>query len=70
MANVKIRHSRLSRNSSLGMVGLGVITFLFVSAGVGILIMIVGMVMFWFYRRQTRPSGSASEPAADKGAAL
>ncbi len=70
MANVKIRHSRLSRNSSLGMIGLGVITFLFVSAGVGIILMIVGLVMFWFYRRQTRAAVSESGPKVEKGAAL
>jgi len=54
MAKVTVRHSRLSRASSLGMILLGVVTFLFVSGGVGLILIVIGLVMFWFYRRQTR----------------
>jgi hypothetical protein len=55
MAKVTLKHSRLSRGSSLGMIVLGLITLLFVSGFVGLIFIAVGVVMYWFYRRQSRP---------------
>lgn len=54
MAEVKVKHSRLSRGSSLAMILLGLFTLLFVSGFVGLVLMLVGLVMYWFYRRQTK----------------
>ena len=54
MSQVKVRHSRLSRNSSLGMIILGVITLLFVSGFVGLILIVIGAVMYQVYRRQTK----------------
>ncbi len=56
MAKVTVRHSRLSRYSSIGMVLLGVFTLLFVSGFYGLVLIIIGAVMYWFYGRQTRSS--------------
>jgi len=69
MAKVTVRHSRLSRTSSLGMMLLGVITLLFVQPGLGLILILVGLVMFWFYRRQTRGPTEGDEPRVEKGAA-
>lgn len=69
MAKVTVKHSRLSRGSSLGMILLGVLTFLFVSGFVGLIIIVVGLVMYWFYRRQTMSSAASSQPRVEKGAA-
>jgi hypothetical protein len=62
-----VRHSRLSRSSSLGMILLGVVTFLFVSALIGLILMAIGVLMFWFYRRQTRDALAGSGPQVDRG---
>ena len=64
---VTVRHSRLSRGSSIGMILLGVLTLLFVSGFVGLILILVGLVMYWFYRRQTKGEarsapGSRSKP--------
>jgi len=70
MSKVTVKHSRLSRGSSLGMILLGVITLLFVSGLVGLILIAIGGVMYWFYRRQTKASdaeaaaSSASRPGA------
>jgi len=69
VAKVTVRHSRLSRTSSYGMILLGLLAFLFVQPGLGIILMIIGFVMLWFYRRQMRSPTEASEPRFDKGAA-
>jgi hypothetical protein len=63
-----VRHSRLSRSSSLGMILLGAVTFLFVSALIGLILIAIGAVMFWFYRRQTRAALEGSGPRVDSGA--
>jgi len=68
MANAKVRGTRLSRNSSLGMTLLGVITFLFVSALIGIILIVVGLVMFWFYRRNSARSQAGGQPQVGMGA--
>jgi hypothetical protein len=68
MSEVTVRHSRLSRGSSLGMILLGVFTFLFVSGIAGLGIILVGLAMYWFYRRQTRGPAPKSAPGAEKGA--
>ena len=69
MAHVKIKHSRLSRGSSLGMVLLGVFTLLFVSGFVGLILIVIGLVMYWFYRRGMRNSLPGVGPSVEKGAA-
>ena len=56
MAKVTVKHSRLSRGASLGMILLGIITLLFVSGFVGLIFIVVGAAMYWFYRRQSRPA--------------
>jgi len=53
MAKVTIHHDRLSRYSSLGMILLGVITFPF-SGFFGIILIVIGLAMYWLYRRQSR----------------
>jgi hypothetical protein len=65
----KVRHSRLSRNASLGMIILGVLTLLFVSGFVGLILILIGALMYWFYRRQTRVAFGSREGTAEKGAA-
>jgi len=54
MAKVTVKHSRLSRGSSLAMILLGLFAFLFLSGFIGLVIMGVGALMYWFYRRQMR----------------
>ena len=54
MAKVTVRHNRLSRYSSLVMILLGLFALLFVSGFYGLIITTIGVVMFWFYRRQSR----------------
>jgi len=70
MAKVTVHHSRLSRGSSLGMILLGVVTLLFVSGLVGLILIAIGGVMYWFYRRQTRVSEASGQPGVQKGAAF
>ena len=53
MAKVTVHHDRLSRYSSLLMILLGVVTFFFYGFP-GLVIIAVGLVMYWFYRRQTK----------------
>ena len=67
--SIKIKHSRLSRGSSLGMIVLGVLTLLFVSGFVGLCLIAVGAVMYWFYRRGMRNSLPSAGPTVAKGAA-
>ncbi|MDA4115894.1 MAG: hypothetical protein OK442_05005 [Thaumarchaeota archaeon] len=69
MAQVKIKHSRLSRGSSLGMILLGVLTLLFVSGFFGLILIAIGLVMYWFYRRGARNSLTAVRPSVAKSAA-
>ncbi len=64
MAKVTVRHSRLSRYSSIGMILLGVFTLLFVSGFFGLVLIIIGSVMYWFYGRQTRSSRMPAPHAA------
>ncbi len=63
MAKATVRPSRISRSSSIGMILLGAITFLFVSALIGLILLAIGFVMFWYYRRQTRASQAAQASA-------
>ncbi|HUK75489.1 MAG TPA: hypothetical protein VLU99_06815 [Nitrososphaerales archaeon] len=69
MAQVKIKHSRLSRGSSLGMILLGVLTLLFVSGFFGLILIAIGLVMYWFYRRGMRNSLPTVGPSVAKRAA-
>jgi hypothetical protein len=66
MAQVKIKHSRLSRGSSLGMMLLGVLTLLFVSGFVGLCLIAVGLVMYWFYQKGMRNSLVAAKNSAQE----
>lgn len=68
MAKVTVKHSRISRGSSIGMLLLGVITLLFVSGFFGLILIAVGGVMYWFYRRQSKVSAGGG-PQVAKGAA-
>lgn len=54
MAKVTVRHSRLSRYSSIGMILLGVFTFPF-DGFFGLVLIVLGVVMYWIYRRQSGP---------------
>jgi len=54
MTKVTVRHSRLSRYSALLMVFLGLFTWLFINGQFGVVLIAIGLVMYWFYRRQTR----------------
>jgi len=56
MAKVTVRHNRLSYYSSLLMILLGLVTWLFINGIFGIILVLIGLAMFWFYRRQTRPA--------------
>jgi len=69
MAKVKIKHSRLSRGSSLGMILLGVLTLLFVSGFAGLIMIVIGFVMYRFYRRGMRNSAPGVGPSVGKGVA-
>jgi MFS superfamily sulfate permease-like transporter len=68
MAKVTVHHDRLSRSSSILMILLGVFTWLFVNGVAGVIIAMVGLVMFWFYRRQTRSMHASSGAHVSKGA--
>ena len=52
MVKATVRGSRLSYYSSVLMMLLGIITFLFVDWRLGIVLIVVGFVMYRFYRRQ------------------
>jgi hypothetical protein len=53
MAEVRVHHNRLTRYSSIGMMVLGLFTLLFVSGFVGLILIVIGYVMYRYYRRQT-----------------
>lgn len=59
MAKVTVRHNRLSRYSSIGMIVLGLIAFFFYGFP-GLVIIAIGVVMYWFYRRQSGATPSRS----------
>jgi energy-converting hydrogenase Eha subunit G len=68
MAKVTVHHDRLSRYSALLMILLGVVTFFFYGFP-GLVIIAVGLVMYWFYRRQTKVAQASGRPGVAKGAA-
>jgi hypothetical protein len=68
MAKVTVHHDRLSRYSALLMILLGVVTFFFYGFP-GLVIIAVGLVMYWFYRRQTKVAQASGRPGGAKGAA-
>ena len=70
MAKVTVKHSRISRGSSIGMLLLGVVTLLFVSGLLGLILIAIGAVMYWFYRRQSKVSEGGVGSRVEKGAAL
>lgn len=59
--------SRLSRYSSLLMMALGIVSILFVSILVGIVLTMVGLAMFLFYRRLSNRSQALPEDSRRKG---
>ena len=69
MTRVTVHHDRLSRYSALFMILLGVVTFFFYGFP-GVVIMAVGLLMYWFYRRQTRIARASGQPGLAKGAAV
>jgi hypothetical protein len=66
MAKVSVRHNRLTRGSALGMILIGVFALLFVSGLIGIILIIVGVVMYRFYRKQTRSPPASSIPSPSR----
>ncbi|HEV2389760.1 MAG TPA: hypothetical protein VGS04_03455 [Nitrososphaerales archaeon] len=68
MAKVTVQHDRLSRYSALLMILLGVVTWLFYGFP-GVIIIAVGLLMYWFYRRQTRTAQTSGKSGVAKGAA-
>lgn len=67
MTKVTVQHDRLSRYSALLMILLGVVTWFFYGFP-GVIIIGVGLLMYWFYRRQTRLAHSGTSGVA-RGAA-
>jgi hypothetical protein len=68
MAKVTVHHDRLTRYSSIGMILLGIVTWL-IYGFPGVVITAIGLVMYWFYRRQSRVSQASGQPGVSKGAA-
>ena len=56
LATPTVPRSRLSRYSSIGMMALGIVTLLFVSILVGMILTGIGLLMYFFYRRLERRS--------------
>jgi hypothetical protein len=69
MADLTVRHNRLSYFSSVGMMLLGVVTFFFVNSDAGLALTVLGLVMYLFYRRQGGRSHAGGSPPAGKRAA-
>jgi energy-converting hydrogenase Eha subunit G len=67
MAKVTVHHDRLSRYSALLMILLGVVTWFFYGFP-GVVIIAVGLAMYWFYRRQTRVARASGKAGTAKGA--
>lgn len=66
MAKVRVQHDRLTRYSALLMIALGVLTWLFVNGELGGVLAVIGLVMYWIYRRQSpraAPRKSGTSPA-------
>ena len=68
MAKVTVQHDRLSRYSALLMITLGVVAWFFYGFP-GVVIIVIGLVMYWFYRRQIRVVKAHGKPSVPKGAA-
>ena len=64
MATKTVRGSRLSYYSSVFMMLLGAFTFLFVDWFVGLILIVVGYLMYRFYRRQRTRSLAIAESSA------
>ncbi len=63
MAKATVRHGRLSYYASLLMMLLGVFTLLFVSGFFGIVLIVVGALMYRFYKKgSTEPKAPDSSP--------
>ena len=63
MVKVKVHHDRLTRYSSIGMMLLGLFTLLFVSGFFGIILIVIGYVMYRYYRRQSMRTLESSGPS-------
>lgn len=69
MADLTVRHSRLSYFSSVGMMLLGLVTLFFVNSQAGLALTVLGLVMYLVYRRQSPRSQASGSRPAGKGAA-
>jgi|HubBroStandDraft_6_1064221.scaffolds.fasta_scaffold322657_3 hypothetical protein len=67
MAKVTVQHDRLSRYSAILMILLGIVTWFFYGFP-GVVIIVVGFIMYWFYLRQTRVA-QAGKSRVPKGSA-
>lgn len=61
MAQVGFKRGRLSRFSSIAMMGLGIVTILFVSILVGFILTAIGLLMYFFNRRLERRKARLAE---------
>jgi cytochrome c-type biogenesis protein CcmH/NrfF len=68
MAKVTVHHDRLSRYSALLMILLGIVTWLLYGFP-GVVIIVVGVIMYWFYLRQTKVAQASGKPHVGKGSA-
>lgn len=68
MDKTTVRGSRLSSYSSVLMMLLGIVAFLFVDWRLGIVLIVVGYVMYRFYLRQRKRSQAGMDSLAGKGA--
>jgi hypothetical protein len=68
MARVTVQHDRLSRYSAILMILLGIVTWFFYGFP-GVVIMVVGFIMYWFYLRQTRVAQASGNSRVAKGSA-
>jgi len=62
MVKVRVHHDRLTRYSSIGMMLLGLFTLIFVSGFFGIILIVIGYVMYRYYRRQSLRALEGSGP--------
>ena len=62
MAKVTVRHGRLSYYSSLLMIALGLVTLLFISGFFGLILIVVGALMYRFARKGSSSPVALSMP--------
>jgi len=68
MAKVTVRRGGLSYYSSLLMIALGVVTLLFVSGFFGLVLIVIGVLMYRYARKGARvPEAPSMPPGAVQG---